>query len=341
MSSNTSQSDAKILADRLASLEVTEDQANTKSSADGAARPSEDGERVLDPELWKPHPPTEDCPVCFVPLPLDQAEFSYWVCCGKIICPACSWETARAELVINAKRAEKKQPPLDHACLLHCPFCRTALDGSKFQYEERIRKGDAKAACGLAFKYRDGIARRNIPKDEVKSLELLHHAADNLSSLEAMAELGHMYFYGQDGVTKDEKRGRQYLEDAVKMGDARARFLLGCIEEKEENIGLAVRHWKVAAAVGEKHSMKVLWKCFIKGALEKAELEETLRAHKEAYDSMNSEERERHALWMKAEADRDELLTNPLRTYYAGRIKAKELNAVLKAHQAQLDQASM
>ena len=127
MSSNTSQSDAKILADRLASLEVTEDQANTKSSADGAARPSEDGERVLDPELWKPHPPTEDCPVCFVPLPLDQAEFSYWVCCGKIICPACSWETARAELVINAKRAEKKQPPLDHAC----SFCRLAADASE------------------------------------------------------------------------------------------------------------------------------------------------------------------------------------------------------------------
>ena len=78
MSSNTSPNDAKVsaAADQLASLKVTEGQGSTKSSGtstDGAAaRASEKGAKVLDPDLWKPHPPTEECPVCFVPLPLDE-----------------------------------------------------------------------------------------------------------------------------------------------------------------------------------------------------------------------------------------------------------------------------
>jgi len=80
MSSNAPSKDADVstMDDRLASLEVTftEGQANIRStdtsvddaarpSEDGASRPSEDGELVLDPKLWKPHPPTEECPVCF------------------------------------------------------------------------------------------------------------------------------------------------------------------------------------------------------------------------------------------------------------------------------------
>ena len=335
MSSNTSPNGADVSAvdDQLASLQVSEGHANAKgsdTSADGsgAARPSENSERVLDPELWKPHPPTEDCPVCFVPLPLDQA--SFLVCCGKIICSACTIETVRAENAINIKRAKKKQSPLDHSC----PFCRTALDESKCQFEERVRKGDAEAAYSLAFKYRDGDARKNIPKDEARYLELLHHAVDDLGHLMAMAELGQFYFYGEARVTKDKARGRMYLEDAVKMGNVRARYILGCIEDKEENIDLAILHWKVAAAAGEKHSMKVLWKCFSKGALEKADLEETLRAHKEACDTMNSEERERYALWTKAKAENDERLTIFYQGYYSRYLNAKELKVALIAYRA-------
>ena len=123
------------------------------------------------------------------------------------------------------------------------------------------------------------------------------------------------------------------MDDAVKMGNVRARFFLGCVEEKEKNIDLAIRHWKLAAAAGEIHSMKVLWKCFSNGTLEKADLEETLRAHKEACDTMNSEERERYALWTKAKADTDVFLTRILRSYYIGETKAKELNIALEARQ--------
>ena len=114
MSSNTSPNDAEIsaAAEQLASLEVTDGQADAKSSddtssdgdSDGAARQSEEeGERGVDPALWKPHPPSEECPVCFVPLPLREDESADLVCCGKSVCSACMAETARAPRVITAK----------------------------------------------------------------------------------------------------------------------------------------------------------------------------------------------------------------------------------------------
>ena len=335
MSSSTSPNDAEVSAvnDRLASLEVTDSQAIKKgsdTSAGVAARLSGEGERVLDHDLWNPHPPTEDCPVCFVPLPLDQVESTYRVCCGKLICNGCSAETIRARKVINAKRARKKLPPLDTWV---CPFCQTVADDSEPEYEERIRKGDEIAACSLAHKYRDGDTLYDIPKDEARFLEFIHHAADDLGSSVAMASLGEAYLFGIHEFAKDEKKGRNYLENAIKIGNVPARFVIGRVEAENGNVEIAIRHWKLAAAAGDNHSTKQLWKRFYLGAFEKAELEETLRAHKAACDSMNSEERKRYALWGKAEVEGDDLLTSPLRNYYAGIIKAKELDLALKALQ--------
>ena len=347
MPSNAPQNDADVSAvdGQLATLEIPEGQAKIRSTdssedGDGTARPTEDSDQVLDPELWKPHPPTEDCPVCFVPLPLSENKSTSWVCCGKLICNGCAAENMRAERVINAKRAKKKLPPLDHAC----PFCRSTLKTTKSQFEELIRKGDGRTAYNLAFKYRNGDARSNIPKDEAKALELIHHAADDLGFPVAMKELGRMYSFGGDGVEKDDKRGRKYLEDAVKKGNVGSRCLLACFEDDNGNIKLAIRHWKLAAEAGHSFATEKLWAFFYKGALEKAELEEMLRAHKEACDSMNSEERKRDKLfeelqWLRrvtektTNAQNDLALFMLLRSYYIGEINAKQLKAAMKAHQ--------
>ena len=295
---------------------------------------------VGDPELWKPHPPTEECPICFVPLPLADAGKTYWACCGNIICSACIAETARAERVINAKRAKKKQSPLAHTC----PFCRTEPKFSESNYEKRMRNGDGQAAFTLAYEYREGNARMNVPKDFDKSLELLHHAADDLGDSAAMMRLGGMYSFGRDGVEKDDTKGRKYLEDAVKEGNVGARCLLACFEDENGNIKLAIRHWKLAAEAGHSFATEKLWAFFYKGALEKAELEEMLRAHKEACDSMNSEERKRDKLfeelqWLRevtektTKAQNDLALFMLLRSYYIGEINAKQLKAAMIAHQ--------
>ena len=39
--------------------------------------------------LFKEHPPREDCPICFLPLPLDLGQSTFQSRCGKMICSGC------------------------------------------------------------------------------------------------------------------------------------------------------------------------------------------------------------------------------------------------------------
>ena len=42
-----------------------------------------------DGALFKEPPPREDCPICFLPLPLNTGESVFQSCCGKLICIGC------------------------------------------------------------------------------------------------------------------------------------------------------------------------------------------------------------------------------------------------------------
>ena len=41
---------------------------------------------LRDEALFKEPPPRDDCPICFLPLPLEAGESTFKSCCGKIIC---------------------------------------------------------------------------------------------------------------------------------------------------------------------------------------------------------------------------------------------------------------
>ena len=41
-------------------------------------------------DLFAPPPPTEDCPICFVPFSRVKSEICHLPCCGKTICVACN-----------------------------------------------------------------------------------------------------------------------------------------------------------------------------------------------------------------------------------------------------------
>ena len=56
-------------------------------------------------ELFKDHPPNEDCPICFIRLPLETGESTYYPCCGMIICDGCSY----AMIIEDMKRGKKKE----------------------------------------------------------------------------------------------------------------------------------------------------------------------------------------------------------------------------------------
>ena len=43
--------------------------------------------------LFVPQPPTEECPLCLIPLPRRDDHIVYQPCCGKMLCGACSCES--------------------------------------------------------------------------------------------------------------------------------------------------------------------------------------------------------------------------------------------------------
>ena len=317
--------------DQLASTELS-DQDDAKPPADaavGGTKPKEDS------ELWKPHPPTQECPICMVPVPLNNSKSMYWACCGKTLCNACCEEDHRALRVTNRKRDKKKLPPLEHSCA----FCRRSLAKNNAElsvrYEERIGKDDTRAMVQRAYKLRDGSD--GLRKDKAKAIELLNKAAD-LGSAEAIRLLGtwavHGWFGSINGSISDKQEAKEYFEDAMVKGDVVSRNNLASLLADEGNYDLAIKHWHLAAAAGDDFSINGLMHCFRTGKLSKPNLEKALRAHKAASDEMKSEERERWDASQEAEAGDDERLAFIYQSYYAGYTNAKELKVALKAYRA-------
>ena len=279
-----------------------------------------------DPDLWKPGPPPEDCPVCMIPLPIRNGESIYYPCCGKLICRGCVHESRRAVRIINSKRAKKEQPPVEEVCV----FCRLPMGDDRDDAKRmvlRMEKDDCKAYFKMACDYRDGID--GLPKDESKTLELYVRAAE-LGSTAAMAFLGRVYESGKLGVIQDLDKAREFYIKAAKRGSIPARLRLGAVEFERNKHDLAIRHWRLAAEDGVETAMKNLWKSFYRGKLSKDDLEGILRAHKNAIDERSSEDRERCSSFEKAEENNDKMLIALYHEYYSGNITAKELNKALK-----------
>ena len=254
--------------------------------------------------LFVPPPPTEDCPVCFIPLPRSSiAHITYMVCCGKEMCSACFHESCRVLKAKNAKRAEKKLALFEFLC----PFCRAPKAKSDEdrirRYEKRAEKGDSYAISLLAVFCRIGCY--GLAKDLRRSCALFHRAAD-LGQTDAMCELGRMYALGVDGVSLDETKGREFLERAAKKGHTKALVNLAALEKGKGRAELELTYLRTAAAAGDGYAVKILWKRFREGAICKDDLEESLRAYQKANEDIRSEERERYNQWMKVKEEKEE-----------------------------------
>jgi TPR repeat protein len=132
--------------------------------------------------------------------------------------------------------------------------------------------------------------RRYQQEDYETAFEYLTKAAE-LGDANAHLKLGCMYYMGE-GVEKDEKRGMYYFEKAAIGGHPQARHHLAIIEGVNGNIEREVKHFVIAANLGEEESMKALWGHFSAGRITKEELESTLRTHKAAIDATKSAQRD-------------------------------------------------
>jgi TPR repeat protein len=148
---------------------------------------------------------------------------------------------------------------------------------------KRIEKNDPEAMRQMGGKRHD--------QGDYKSAFEYNTKAAELGDVGAHYNLSIMYRLGQ-GVEKDEKKEVYHLEVAAIGGYVQARHNLGCHEVDNGRMERAVKHFTIAANMGDKESMKLLWKYHARGMVKKEQLTATLRAHQAAVDATKSAQRE-------------------------------------------------
>jgi hypothetical protein len=208
-----------------------------------------------------------DCPICFLPLPLDRSKSMFWPCCSKLICRGCQYSMS------NGGR--------------NCPFCREPKP-SKAESEKRLNKrvkaNDPAALCLFGGNY----YKEGNYDDAFKYFS----KAAKLGDLDAHYRSGFMYMDAK-GTEKDVEKAVHHFEKAAIGGHPWARHELACYEEEVNgNMERSVKHLIIAANLGDEDSMKALWDMFKEGHIRKNDLETTLRTHKAAVDATKSPQRE-------------------------------------------------
>ena len=134
---------------------------------------------VSDEDLFKQPPPRDECPICFLILPLDRSMIRYKSCCGKMICSGCTHAADEAD----SRRL--------------CPFCRAPPYTSDSEHIERLKKrmeaGDAAAMRNLGCYYRDG---RYGLRQNLRKANKLFLRAGKLGCSMAYGNIGYAFVMG-------------------------------------------------------------------------------------------------------------------------------------------------
>ena len=189
-------------------------------------------------------PPQEECPICMRVPPIHPILQPYYPCCGKTICGGCDHQHDIQTEKLNAKRVQRKQPPLPRSCA----FCRTAVPESEEEYLARLRKRvelkDPVAMVSLAMNY--GRGDRGLSVDHAKCIELLRESA-GLGFPGAQYHLGSFHRQGGMGLEKNEETALKYWEKAAEGGHLVARHNLGSTDDANGDHVAAMRYWRLSA----------------------------------------------------------------------------------------------
>ena len=242
---------------------------------------------LRDVELFGPPEEREECPICFVPMPLEPKQKVHVRCCGKTACMACA-------LASNATG------------LRTCPFCRAQIHDEEHdqQLRNRVELGDVFAMEILAESYE--IGGNGVQKDDVAGMRLWLQAAE-LGHLPGLCALASRHL-------RNEFEGRTTLEQAMKLAEAAAKkgsveghHFLGILgldidkdmtQERALKVEKAMKHLEHAAIAGNAPSFKMLREIRDEGGesldvlLKHDTFEEMEAKHKEALALEWSEERE-------------------------------------------------
>ena len=216
----------------------------------------------------------DDCPICQLPLPLDDRQAKFKVCCMTKVCNGC---------ILAARKRGMRD----------CPFCRSPPPKGNSQVlamiQKRVNAGDPMAMWHLGSQYYTG--QRGLEKDVTKAIELWERAAE-LGVRGAHNSLGYIYCNGTD-VEKDISKAMLHWEATAICGQVHARHNLGWAERAAVNHDLALQHWMISAKLGYQRSLSGIKEMFMDdGLATKADYADALRGYQSAVEEMRSPDRE-------------------------------------------------
>ena len=112
-----------------------------------------------------------------------------------------------------------------------------------------------------------------------------------MGNAEAHYQLGCSYGEGVGVRVRDDDKAVYHYEKASIGGHPDARYNLACYEEIG-SMERAVKHWIIAANLGDDKSMKELLSSYKNGFITKEKYGATLRAHQAAINATKSAERD-------------------------------------------------
>lgn len=228
-----------------------------------------------------PSPSKEDCPICLMPMPLNELHCTYSPCCGKFICHGCMHQ----KIMVAASSKGSK------SLIGKCSFCREPTFVSDKEIIARCKKrmavGDGDAFCFLGMNYYDGLL--GLQPNYTKAAELWLGGA-SLGSVPAYNHIAIAYSKGL-GVEKNEKKAFHFNQLAAMGGDVTSRFNLGvqCARIRMED---TIEHWKIAAGAGFELALDKIEMLLECKALTEEAYESVLTAYLTSRDEMNSDQRE-------------------------------------------------
>ena len=228
---------------------------------------------LFDEKLFKQPPPKEDCPICYLRLPIEGDQYIYHPCCGKTLCSGCLYANTAAAAYTQRRK---------------CVFCRTEAPYSDEVLIERMKKraeaNDAMAMYHLGTYYR--LGKIGLRQDNAKALELFHKSA----------KLGHPpALYALSTCYREGGKETHHGQLAAMAGNVKARYDLGCDEYNAGNMDRAYKHWMISANVGCGLSMKGVQEVYKRGFVTKDDNAKTKRAYGISIDEMKSDDRDRCA----------------------------------------------
>ena len=214
-----------------------------------------------------------DCPICCLPLTIEDGKRSIYPCCCKWICEGCSYA-----IDLRQKR--------ENIQVQTCPFCRHPLPKTREEADKnmmkRIEANDIVAIREKGERRRDNGDYEGAFKYFTKVVEL--------GDAMAHFELSVMYSEGH-GVEKDENKERYHLEEAAIAGNPYAHYNLAMKEGKKGRTDRAVKHLIIAANLGDDDAIQMLKVCYRDGEVTKDDFAGALRAHHAAVEATKSPQR--------------------------------------------------